>query len=135
MVRVLGQEETLPWARRCNKLHSTICIVLLNEFVYRNEWLQQYCSPPARLLCLWTFPGKNPGVGCHFLLQRIFPTQGTNLCLLHWQLQHAISCRMWDLVSSLGVKPGSPALGAWDLSHWITREVPLLTDSSSYSRL
>ena len=24
-------------------------------------------------------------MGCHFLLQRIFPTQGSNLCLLHWQ--------------------------------------------------
>ena len=25
------------------------------------------------LLCLWNFPGKNTGVGCHFLLQGIFP--------------------------------------------------------------
>ena len=25
---------------------------------------------------------KNTGVGCHFLLQRIFPTQGLNPCLL-----------------------------------------------------
>ena len=24
-------------------------------------------------------------MGCHFLLQRIFPTQRLNLCLLHWQ--------------------------------------------------
>ena len=30
----------------------------------------------ARLLCPWTFPGKNAGVGCHFLLQGIFLTQG-----------------------------------------------------------
>ena len=29
--------------------------------------------------------GKNTVVGCHFLLQGIFPTQGSNLCLLHWQ--------------------------------------------------
>ena len=27
-------------------------------------------------------PGKNTGVGCHALLQRIFPTQGSNPCLL-----------------------------------------------------
>ena len=26
-------------------------------------------------------PGKNPRVGCHFLLQGIFPTQGLNPCL------------------------------------------------------
>ena len=30
-------------------------------------------------------PGKNTGVGCHFLLLGIFPTQGLNLCILHWQ--------------------------------------------------
>ena len=29
-------------------------------------------------------PGKNTGVGCHFLLQGIFSTQGSNPCLLHW---------------------------------------------------
>ena len=47
-------------------------------------------------LCdLWTAtchgdsPGKNTGVGCHAFLQGIFPTQGSNLCLLcllHWQV-------------------------------------------------
>ena len=37
---------------------------------------------PARLLCLWDSPGKNTGVGCHFLLQGIFPTQGWNPRLL-----------------------------------------------------
>ena len=31
-------------------------------------------------------PGKNTGVSCHFLLQGIFSTQGSNLCLLHWQV-------------------------------------------------
>ena len=34
-------------------------------------------------------PGRNTGVGCHALLQGIFPTQGSNLhllCLLHWQM-------------------------------------------------
>ena len=42
------------------------------------------CDPvePARLLCPWVSPGKNTGVGCHFLLQRIFPTQRLNPGLL-----------------------------------------------------
>ena len=31
------------------------------------------------------FPGKNTGMGCHFLLQGIVLTQGLNLGLLHWQ--------------------------------------------------
>ena len=36
----------------------------------------------------WDFPGKNTGLGCNFLLQGTFLTQGLNLhlfCLLHWQ--------------------------------------------------
>ena len=36
------------------------------------------------LLCPWDSPGKNTGLGCHFL-QEIFPTHGSNpglLCLL-----------------------------------------------------
>ena len=37
----------------------------------------------SRLLRPWDSPGKNTGVGCHFLFQRIFPTQGSNLGLLH----------------------------------------------------
>ena len=35
------------------------------------------------LLHPWGFPGKSTGVGCQFLLQRIFPTQGSNLSLPH----------------------------------------------------
>ena len=44
------------------------------------------CSPPDS--CMWDSPGKNPGVGCHALLQGIFLIQGSNLhllCVLHWQ--------------------------------------------------
>ena len=39
------------------------------------------------------FPGKNTGVGCHFLLQGIFPTQGSNTRLLHlldWEADSTI---------------------------------------------
>ena len=39
--------------------------------------LQPCALWPARLLCPWDFPGKNTGVGCHFLLQ------GSNVGLLH----------------------------------------------------
>ena len=36
----------------------------------------------CQVLCPRAFPGKNIGVGCHFLLQGIFPTQGSNPGLL-----------------------------------------------------
>ena len=39
-------------------------------------WLQPHGLQPARLLCPWDFPGKNTGVGCHFLLQETFPKPG-----------------------------------------------------------
>ena len=45
-----------------------------------SDSLQPY--GPARLLCPWDSPGKNTGVGCHALLQGIFPTQGSNSSLM-----------------------------------------------------
>ena len=39
----------------------------------------------TRLLCPWEFPGKYTGVDCCFLLPGIFPSQGLNVHLLHWQ--------------------------------------------------
>ena len=67
--------------------------------------LQPHGLWPARLLCAWDFPGKNSGVGCHFLLQGIFPTQGSNPRLLH--------CR-------------------WILYCWATREAPSFTQYSYF---
>ena len=40
---------------------------------------------PTRLLCPWTSPGKNTGVGSHSLHQGILLTQGLNLGLLHYR--------------------------------------------------
>ena len=43
----------------------------------------------CRLLCPWDFPGRNTGVGCDFLLQGIFLTQGSNsqlLWIMQWQM-------------------------------------------------
>ena len=62
---------------------------------------------PARLFCPWDFPGKNTGVGCHFLLQRIFPTQGSNLGLL---------CCRWVLYQSESLgKPRTRKVNATSL--------------------
>ena len=51
-------------------------------------WDPMDCSPPGSSVH-GDSPGKNPGMGWHFLLQGIFPTQGLNpclLCLLHCQV-------------------------------------------------
>ena len=40
---------------------------------------------PTRFLRPWDSLGKNTGVDCHFLLQGIFPNQGSNPGLPHWR--------------------------------------------------
>ena len=63
----------LGWYRKWNC--SVVCDSLWSHGLY-----------PTRLLCPWNFSGKSTGVGCHFLLQWIFLTQGSNLGLLHCRL-------------------------------------------------
>ena len=66
----------------CVCKHTCVCVLSHVQFSATRR------LRPARLLCAWNLPGKNTGVGCHFLLQSIFQTQGSNLCLphlLHWQ--------------------------------------------------
>ena len=71
--------------------------------------LQPHGLQAARLLCPWDSPGKNTGVGCHFFLQGISLTQGSNphlLCPLHQQvdslpLHHATSLMESSYLKSL----------------------------------
>ena len=43
------------------------------------------CRPPGWLLSPWNFPGKNTVVWYHFLLQKFFPIQESNSCVLHYR--------------------------------------------------
>ena len=70
--------------------HSYVCVcvcvcVCVSEYSVVSDSLQPHGLKPVSLLCPWDFPSKNAGVGCHALLQGIFPAQGVNLHLLHWQ--------------------------------------------------
>ena len=49
---------------------------------------------------LWNFPGKTTEVSCHFLLQGIFPTQGSNPCHFHLPLWQADSLPLHHLGNS-----------------------------------
>ena len=73
----------------CSVVHHllSLCMHAFIVCVLSHIWLGPHGLQPSRLLP-WNFPGKNTGAGCHFLLQGIFLTQGSNphrLCLLHWQ--------------------------------------------------
>ena len=59
-----------------------------------------------RPLCPWGFPGENIRAVCHFLLQGIVLTQGSNLRLLHWQADSLP-------VSHLGSPYAHSTLGRW----------------------
>ena len=61
----------------CLVAKSCLTLLLLHELY------------PTSLIYSWDFQGKNTGMGCYFLLQGIFMTQGSNLHLLHflhWQV-------------------------------------------------
>ena len=60
--------------------------------------LSSHGLQPTRLFCPWNCPGKNTCVGCHWLLQGIVPTQGSNSCLLRllqWQADSFYHCANW----------------------------------------
>ena len=61
---------------------------------------------------MWNFPGENTGMGCHFLLQGIFPTQGLNWylpSLLHWQVDSLPLCHLCQRKKPYSLSPwGSP---------------------------
>ena len=59
-------------------------MLVLSRTVTSNS-LRLHGLQPARVLCPWDSPGKNTGVGCHTLLQGIFPTQGSDSVLLHYK--------------------------------------------------
>ena len=62
---------------------------MLNHSVVSDS-LQPHGLQPARLLCPRDSPGKNTWMGCHFHLQGIFPTQGSNPGLPHCRLYPAL---------------------------------------------
>ena len=64
---------------------SPEAIIKCGSHSVKSDSLRPRGLQPARLLCQWDFLGKNTGMGFHFLLQGIFPIQGSNLHLLHWQ--------------------------------------------------
>ena len=65
-------------------MHCEIVVVksLSHIQLFATSWTLA-CQAP----CPWDFPGKNTGVGVHFLSQGIFPTHGSNPHLLHWQAE------------------------------------------------
>ena len=66
-----------PKRTSCRCVCARMCVRTLSHV----QLLRLHGWEPPRLLCPWTFPGKNTGGGCHFLFHRVFPAQGSELGL------------------------------------------------------
>ena len=92
----LGEEQMAQSVRLGPGLECTcaqLCPALCNPMD---------CSP-SDLSVHGIFPARNTGVRCHFLLQGIFLTQGSHLCLLHWQAGLHLLCHLGSLVYKCSV--------------------------------
>ena len=77
----LSKARAMFFSSSCFQNQSPWYVCVSRSIV--SDSLRPHGLSPARLLCPWNSPGKNTGVGCHSLLQGIFPTQGLNLGLSH----------------------------------------------------
>ena len=87
-------ETLVPWLG-IEPIPSTLKGRQLGKSLHAGKLLQNVSDSlhpyelPASFLWPWDSPGKNTGVGCHFLLQGIFPNQVSSpslLGLLHRQV-------------------------------------------------
>ena len=102
-------------------------------------WDSMDCSLPCSCSSLHRdSPGTNTGVGCHALLQGIFPIQGSNPGLLQcrrilYHLSHQGSPRILEWVASYPFSRGISWPRNWTgvsciaggfFTSWVTREAP-----------
>ena len=106
----------------CFMMFDSSLFIILHSLFLSSYWLCAVCSvvfnslrpyglQPTRLFCPQDSSGKNTGVGCHALLQGIFPTQGLNEGLSHCRqilycLSHQGSPRILEWVTNLFLLQG-----------------------------
>ena len=107
--RIVG--ELWPISLRLSNCSLQRCMCSCFSHSVVSDSVRPHGLWPARLLCPWDSPGKNTGVGGHGLLQGVFPTQGSNLCLLR---PPALAGRFFTTSTT-----GKP------LNHWTTGNSPV----------
>ena len=90
-------------------IHSVHVVQLRHLCSVMSDSLWPHGLQPTRLLCPWNFPGKNTGVGYHFLPQGNLPDPGIEPLSL-----------------------ASPSLAGGFFICWATREAGLLRDQFLY---
>ena len=94
-IQSLGWEDPLEKRKGCFTMQCQFLLYSkVNQLTYTHcccnvaqscptLWDSMDCSPPCS--SVHGIFSKNTEVGSHFLLQAIFPTQGSNPCLWQWQ--------------------------------------------------
>ena len=118
LLSIIWKEVKLQWMRILKHRSKDGAMNTLSEnsgepqTCMRAKWLQlcetlcdpMDCSPPGSSVH-GDSPAKNIGMGCHYLLQSIFPTQGSNSSLVHcrrilYQLSHQESYLYLSVIPS-----------------------------------
>jgi len=80
--RLSNWSDLIWWIRLFKVIQNDLTSLWFSRYIVSDS-----CDPmelqPTGILCLWDFPGKITEVGCHFLFQEIFLTQGLNPNFLH----------------------------------------------------
>ena len=75
--------EKTKWERWEKLVSVILTLVYSSERVSESRSVVSDSLPPHTLHSPWNSPGQNTGMGSHALLQRIFPTQGSNPGIPH----------------------------------------------------
>ena len=85
-----ASRSSISWRIMCVCVCVCVCLCLCVHMLSCLSCIGPFATPwTVAHPCPWDSPGQNTGVGCYALFQGIFPTQGSNpclLCLLNWQV-------------------------------------------------
>ena len=99
-------EKAIIWKGICTPVFLAALFTITKIWKSESHSVVSNSLQPHGLYSPWNSAGQNTGVGIHYLLQGIFPTQGLDPGLLHcrwslYQLSHKESPRILELVSSV----------------------------------
>ena len=115
---------------------SDSCSLFSHSVVSNSLWPHRL--QPTRLLCQRNAPGKNTGMSCHFLLQGISRTQGSNPRLPHFRqvLYHWVTREppqsLFITSNTFGIQVSTDQLWFLGLVVWLLWAAALLSSESAF---
>ena len=88
--QVTEQENSRTIPSYSQSLLSSLYLLLVASVV--SDSVRPHRRQPTRLLCPWDSPGKNTGVGCHFLLQCMSVKSESEVAQSYLTLRDPMDC-------------------------------------------